>query len=210
MAQLEIIGIPQSNFVWSARIACGEKGVPHVNVPAPPHTPAVSDIHPLGQVPVMRHGAVSLFESRAICTYIDLAFEGPPLMPHEPLERAKAEQALSLVHAALDPVLIRRYLFAYMFPASEDGQPNRAAISAVMPAVERHLAIAERLASGDLRSAGGFSLTDAFLTPILFYLKRTPEAGRIIDGSTVLSGYLERQMTRPSVRNTAPPPPPGS
>jgi glutathione S-transferase len=29
----------------------------------------------------MRHVDVALEETKAICTYIDLAYEGPPLMP---------------------------------------------------------------------------------------------------------------------------------
>jgi len=28
MPDLQIIGAPQSNFVWACRIACGEKNVP--------------------------------------------------------------------------------------------------------------------------------------------------------------------------------------
>ncbi|MGG5888468.1 glutathione S-transferase family protein [Falsiroseomonas sp. HC035] len=80
-AMIEIIGFPQSNFVWAVRIACAEKGVPHSLVPRPPHHPEVTAIHPLGKVPVMRHGAVRLAESRAICLYLDHAFPRPALMP---------------------------------------------------------------------------------------------------------------------------------
>ena len=29
MPELQIIGAPQSNYVWVARIACTEKGVPY-------------------------------------------------------------------------------------------------------------------------------------------------------------------------------------
>ena len=76
MATLEIIGAPQSNFVRTARIACMEKGVPYTLTPARPHTPDVDAIHPFGKIPVMRHGDLSLCETKAICTYIDLAFEG--------------------------------------------------------------------------------------------------------------------------------------
>ena len=76
MSDLQIIGAPASNFVWMTRIACVEKGVPHTLVPTMPHTPEVSAIHPFGKIPVMRHGAVTVCESRAICLYIDRAFSG--------------------------------------------------------------------------------------------------------------------------------------
>jgi glutathione S-transferase len=39
MAELQIIGGPQSNFVWTTRIVCAEKGVPYQHVPVLPHTP---------------------------------------------------------------------------------------------------------------------------------------------------------------------------
>ena len=63
VATLEIIGAPQSNFVRTARIACMEKGVPYTLTPARPHTPEVDAVHPLGKIPAMRHGEVTLCES---------------------------------------------------------------------------------------------------------------------------------------------------
>ena len=65
MADLQIIGGSPSNFVWVTRIFCTEKGVPYKHVQAMPHTPEVDAIHPFGKVPVMRHGDVTLCESRA-------------------------------------------------------------------------------------------------------------------------------------------------
>lgn len=44
MTELQIIGAPQSNFVWVTRITCTEKGVPHALVPAMPHTPQIDAI----------------------------------------------------------------------------------------------------------------------------------------------------------------------
>ena len=74
MPELQIIGGPQSNYVRVARIASAEKGVPYTLIPVMPHTPEVDAIHPFGKIPVMRHGDVTLGESRAICFYIDHAF----------------------------------------------------------------------------------------------------------------------------------------
>jgi glutathione S-transferase len=67
MAELQIIGGPASNFVWMCRIACIEKGVPYSVVSVMPHTPEVDAIHPLGKIPAICHGDVTLCESRAIC-----------------------------------------------------------------------------------------------------------------------------------------------
>src|SRR5215468_1337934 len=89
MPELQIIGGPQSNYVRVARIACAEKGVPYTLVPAMPHTPEVDAIHPFGKIPLMRHGDVTLSESRAICAYIDRLFDGPPLVPSDPVKAAQ-------------------------------------------------------------------------------------------------------------------------
>ena len=77
MSTLEIIGAAPSNYVWVCRIACVEKGVACELKEARPHTPDVDAIHPMGRIPVMRHGDVSLFESRAICAYSDRVFPAP-------------------------------------------------------------------------------------------------------------------------------------
>src|SRR5579864_2963809 len=81
MPELELIGAARSNYVWVCRIALAEKGVPYRLNEARPHTPEVDAIHPFGKIPVMRHGEVTLCESRAICSYIDNAFDGPKLVP---------------------------------------------------------------------------------------------------------------------------------
>jgi glutathione S-transferase len=67
--------------VWAVRIAATEKGVPYKFTPLRPNTPEVGAIHPFSKIPVMRHGDFELFESKAIATYIDRAFDGPPLIP---------------------------------------------------------------------------------------------------------------------------------
>src|SRR3954471_15148299 len=113
MPALEIIGAPQSNYVWAVRMVCEEKGVPYEHKAERPHTPEVDAIHPFGKIPVMRHGDVMLCESRAICLYVDRAFEGPALIPADPARAAEIEQWISIVNTTVDPVWMRQYLAAY-------------------------------------------------------------------------------------------------
>jgi glutathione S-transferase len=107
MPELQIIGAPQSNYVRVARIACAEKGAPYTLVPVAPHSPEVDAIHPFGKIPVMRHGDVTLAESRGICFYIDHAFDGPPLVLRDPVKGAQTEEWISLVNTTIDPLLVR-------------------------------------------------------------------------------------------------------
>lgn len=210
MPDLEIIGAPQSNFVWVTRIACGEKGVPYTLVPARPHTPEVDAVHPFGKIPALRHGEVTLCESRAICFYIDHAFDGPPLVPRDPAEGARVEQWISLINTQIDPVVVRQYLGAYFFPGTPDGSPDRARIEAALGPMAAQLAVLDGAVRETGHLVGGsFTLADIDLLPILWYLRQMPESSPMIAKLPSLTAYCERHMARPSVMDTIPPPFPG-
>jgi glutathione S-transferase len=210
MPELQIIGGPQSDYVRVARIACAEKGVPYTLVPVSPHTPEVDAIHPFGKIPVMRHGDVTLSESRAICFYIDHAFDGPPLAPQDPVNGARSEEWISLVNTTIDPLLMRQYLRAYFFPGTSDGRPDRAAIDAALPRMEQHFAVLDRAVSKTGHLVGdGFTLADMNLLPILFFMAKAPESRAILRRSANLEAYVQRHMARASLRDTVPPPFPG-
>lgn len=210
MPEIEIIGAPQSNFVWVCRIAAEEKGVAYTLTPARPHTPEVRAAHPTGKIPALRHGEVALGETKAICTYIDRAFAGPALIPADPAAAALVEQWVSIVTTTIDPVCVRQYLLGYFFPGTPDGSPNRALIDAALPRMEEQLAMIEAAVAPTGHLAGpGFTLADAFLVPILFYLGRVPESAAMLARAPALSAYLARMLERPSIAATIPPPLPG-
>ena len=209
MPNIQVIGLPQSNFVWAVRIALAEKGIAHENIAASPHSPEVTAVHPLGKIPVLRHGDVALGESRAIIDYIDATFDGPRLVPVELAARIQSDAWTSIVTSSIEPLLVRQFVLAYMFPTTVDGQPDRVAIDKLLPKVEDTVNTLESaLASGEL---GGepFGRVDAYLVPILFYFRNTPEGGQMIAARQHLKGYLDRNFMRPSVQATLPPPPKG-
>jgi glutathione S-transferase len=210
MAELQIIGGPASNFVWACRIACAEKGVAYSLISVMPHTPEIKAVHPLGKIPAMRHGDVALCESRAICTYIDRAFDGPPLVPVDPLGAARCEQWISIVATGVDPVFLRQYLASYIFPGTPDGTPNRAGIDAALPKMAPLFAVLDTAVAKTGHLVGDrFSLADAYLTPILYYMGKMPESIALLGKTAHLKSYLDRQLARPSVRDSMPPAMPG-
>jgi len=209
MSTLEILGFPQSNFVWMTRIACAEKGVAPVVTPLTPHCPEIDAIHPFGKIPAMRHGDFTLCETRAICAYVERAFDGPSLIPTDPKAAAKVEEWLSLVMTTIDRAVIRDYLILYLFPSTPDGKPDRARIDAGLPAVIKSLKTIEAAVGSGHLVGDSFTLADAFVTPILYYAARGAESGEYVKNSPALTAYLAKQMTRPSVRDTTPPPFPG-
>jgi len=204
MAELQIIGGAASNFVWMCRIVCVEKGVPYGVVSVMPHTPEVDAIHPLGKIPAMRHGDVTLCESRAICGYIDRVFPGPSLTPADPVTAAQVEQWLSIVCTAVDPVFLRQYFAAYAFPGTPDGKPDRARIDAALPKMEPLFAMLDRATASGYLTGGFFSLADMCLTPILHYMTKSPESSAMLGKCPALKAYFDRHIERRSVRDTMP------
>ena len=209
MSRVEIIGFPQSTYVRVVRMACEEKGIPYDLIPVRPHAPEAEAIHPLGKVPAMRHGDLTLCESKAIASYLDRTFDGPKLIPEEPRRAAEVEQWVSLVNTSIDPVMVRQYLLAYVFPKSPDGKPDRAVIDAALPEMEKQAKILDRAVAGGHLVGDSFTLADINLMPLLFYVRQTPEGGAMVRAATQLEAYYNRHAQRPSFANTMPPPPPG-
>jgi glutathione S-transferase len=206
MTTVQILGAPQSTFVRVVRIVAEEKGVPYELVPMRPHSPEIDAVHPFGRIPVLRHGDVTLCESKAIAFYLDRYFDGPSLTPASPLEQARVEQWISLVLTGFDPVLVRGYLLCYVFPGTADGQPDRDKIAELVPQVETHLGLLERQIAVTGQVVGNaFTLADAYVLPILSYLKDLPESGQFIAASKPLSAYIAIHEQRPSLRATVPP-----
>jgi glutathione S-transferase len=209
MANVEIIGFAPSTYVRTARMVCEEKAIPYELKPAAPHSPDVAAIHPFGKIPVMRHGDFELCESKAIATYLDLTFPGPKLIPTDPRQAALTEQWVSLVNTRMDGTMIRTYLFAHIFPKTDDGAPDRKTIDGVLPALKDEIGLLDRaVAKGGYLAGNSFTFADINVMPILFYLQKFPESSAAIAAAKPLAAYYERLAARTSFQNTTPPPPP--
>ncbi|MCC7347886.1 MAG: glutathione S-transferase family protein [Variibacter sp.] len=206
MAKLEIIGAPQSNYVWSVRMACEEKGVPYELKPERPHSAEVDAIHPFGKIPVIRHGDFQLCESKAIVSYIDAVFDGPKVIPQDPRLAAQVEQWVSLANTTFDPVMMRNYVVKYVF--APDGKPDMAAIGAAVEQMKKQIPILDRAVSKTGHLVGeSFTFADMNLLPMLFYIGRFEEAKALLAGAPNLTAYLARHAQRPSFKASMPPRP---
>jgi len=202
---IELIGAPQSSFVRTVRIVCEEKGTPYRLTPARPHSPEVDAIHPLGKIPVMRHGDVQLFESRAIAGYVDRVFPGPKLFPENAVLGARIEQWVSVCNSSILPAL-NGYLQCFFFSGAPDGKPDEEGMAARLPQVRSLISLLDRAvaASGCLAS-NDFTYADMNLLPVLAYLSEVPQSATALSDTTHLAGYLARHSQRQSFQNTRPP-----
>ncbi len=206
MADLEIIGVPFSNFVRSLRMLCEEKGVAYTHTSARPQSPEVLAIHPAGQVPVMRHGDIALFESKAIATYIDKAFPGPKFIPEDALGAALVEQWVSYTNAKVDRWIMREFVVPSAFFDKAKG-PDTARISAALPEIDKCMQVVDRAVAETGYLAGGrLSYADMNIVPMLATAMLYPAAAEVVSRYSGIGRYLASLTARPSYVNTAPPP----
>jgi glutathione S-transferase len=205
MSELQILGAPASIYVWVVRMACVEKGVGYTLIPLMPHTPEIDAIHPFGKIPAMRHGAVKLCESRAICAYLERTFEGAPLIPQDAYAAARVEQWISLFNTHIAPEGVLKYLIGYFFPQTADGSPDRALIDASLPAMRAHFTLLDDAVGSTGHLVGdAFTLADINLLPMLHYLQKLPESSALLAQTTHLRRYFERHSRRASYAQTLP------
>lgn len=209
MPKPEIIGSLRSTYTRVVRMVCEEKGIEYVLTETILHAPEIFAIHPFGKMPVLRHGDFALCESKAIATYLDRSFPDRQLIPSDPRLAALTEQWVSLVNTVMDATLIRTYLFAYAFPKTTDGKPDRKAIDAVIPALREQFRVLDKaVARAGYLVGDQFTFADINLLPILYYVRQLPEAAEALATATHLASYYDRHAARPSFARTLPPPGP--
>lgn len=205
---LEILGIPQSNFVRTVRIQLHEKGVDYEQVSAMPHADEVKAINPLGKVPVIRHDGFELAESMAITRYIENTFSGPALTPSDAKEAAVVDQWSAIAATMVDQVFVRDYMLGYIFPRKDDnGEMIRTGIDRAVKRFPKVFGMLGDAIGSDYFGTKQFSLADCFLIPMLDGVKNFPEGKEHLDKSPAVKDYLARVNERDSVAKTAPPMP---
>ena len=121
---LKLCGFPISNYYNKVHIALLEKGVPH-EVEAdcrPSQKDEFLARSPMGKVPFVElDGGVRLAESSAICEYLEEAYPHKPLLPRDPLARAKVRELLTVLELHVELVVRRLYGEAFFGGRASDG-----------------------------------------------------------------------------------------
>ena len=165
----------------------------------PMHSPAHLALHPFGQVPVLLHDGNRVFETVAICRYLDRAFPDSSLDPEDAASRTLVDQWASALITTVDTRLVRRYLLQVAGPGNA-APLEGAALAQAETAVDNTLdALEHQLGEQDFLCGTRYSLADALLAPMFDYLTRIP--GREwLAARPGLEAYLQRLRQRPSGR----------
>lgn len=105
------------------------------------HKPDYLAINPQGTIPAMTHGARVLTESTAIMEYVDEAFDGPSLMPADPVDRWRVRWWMKFMDQWLGPSFSMIGWSVFIGPAVRAKDPDelKAAIERI-PLPERRVA----------------------------------------------------------------------
>lgn len=212
MAELEIIGFDISNWVRAARIACEEKGVEYTLTTngmkefSDMKGAAHLALHPFGRIPAMRHGEVVVFETLAIGHYLDRMFQGPPLVPEDPLEAVRLEQWASAMIDYVSRSIMGRCVVQYVLPQFTGKPIDRATIDGAIPDIRNHLAILDRaLGKGPFLHGEKPYLDDFILMPMVDALAAVaPEGPGLIAEASNVARLRAAFQGRPSYHSTIP------
>ena len=194
LSQRSTIGLytdPASADSHRVRLVLAEKGINVEIVEVAPDGPQpedLADLNPYAETPTLVDRDLALYDARVICEYLDERFPHPPLMPVDPVSRAKAKLVISRIERDWYQLL------------SHLERPD----SRGKPAVRRELAEG-LVASADVFDAGTpyflseeLTMMDCALAPLLWrlghYGVELPEA------AAPIQAYAERLFDREPFR----------
>lgn len=210
MSKLTLHSTPFSTYGRTCRMALHWKGVDYTLDPAAPQSPEQQERHPWGKVPAMTHtttnGDVKLYETLAICAYIDRAFDGRDLLPANATERGIAEQWISVfqqyTYTPVVGIIVQR-----IFVPARGGTPDEAVVKENMVTSAKALGVLDAaLADGGYFGGGGLSLADFLVLPLVDYLPRIPEGEALLADIPNIRRWQGVMHGLSCARDTAPPP----
>ncbi|MCY0967224.1 glutathione S-transferase family protein [Parathalassolituus penaei] len=206
-----IYGPAFSPFVRAVRIYADELGLSPDCSMAPCgdridfKSPGHLAMNPFGKVPVLMDGDELLFETAAICRYLDrMAGERSLLAGLSSRQQALVDQWIGAVCEYAGARLMNGFLLEVAFPKGENGQIRMDVVLANLPKAEELLALfSQQLQGREWLAGDDYSMADSALTPFLHYAASLPDLdgkGQLVLRDTRLSRYLQQVKARPSAR----------
>jgi glutathione S-transferase len=204
MAEPIVCGFPRSTYVNIVRLILTHKDVAYSfhDLESVMGKRKHLALHPFNRVPIFRHGDFTVYETSAIASYVDEAFEGPKLTPQDVRVRARMNQWVSAVNAYYYPYMIyhvahERLVFAELGIASDER-----VVAHALPKIELALGIVEReLGHGENYLLGSeLSIADFFLLPSTFAFSLTGEGRAMYPNYPSFCRWRERMENLPATQ----------
>lgn len=152
---------------------------------------------PFGQVPALEDGEFSLYESRAICRYLNDKVDGA-LVPRDLRGRARMEQWIS-VETSNFTAPAMKFIYQHIFKREQT--PDTLATAATQ--LDTALGIMDKqLAATPFIAGDSFSLADICFMPYLEYVMSTPAKDHVTRHPRV-AAWWNKISERPTWRKIA-------
>lgn len=193
---------PASTFGRRVRVQLLEKDLPcelvELDLPGREHkSDWYAALNPYTRVPTLQDGALVLYESSTILTYLEAAHPSPPLVPADLAGRAMVDMHMRLCDAQLG-----RYAGIILFPKRflPPERWDKTAMEAAGQEIQKHLAIVEQqLGSRPYLVGQEFTLADIAYLPFLHFLSLYE-----VQVGARVRAWAERLLARPSAKATVP------
>lgn len=152
-------------------------------------------------MPVLVHGGFRVYETAAIARYVDLAFDGPELIPKGARAQARMAQVIGIADAYACWPMVRQVFAHRVFSTISGEVADEAQVLAGLVAAERVLAALEPLLA---EARGAVTLADCHLAPMLGYLAMAAEGRAALDRYPAVQAWWERVAVLPSCLVTQP------
>ncbi len=197
MSRLTLHGWDHSTYTRSVLLALLEKGLDYDLITVDPFAeeglPAdYAALQPFGKIPALVNGDFRIYETTAILSYLEEAFEGPSLLPTKLRRRARMQQIIAI----LDSYGYRALVWD-IFVNLREGTPDEALLARGRKVGRTLLAELADKMEGPLLCGEAISLADCHLAPILCYGLATPEGRELVAEQPAVLDWWERVQARP-------------
>jgi len=207
---MKLYSSARSSASFRVRIALNLKGLPYEYLPVDlvhgdQFTAGFRGLNPAELVPVLEHDGAVLTQSMAIIEYLDEKYPQPPLLPHDPLDRAYVRSIALAIACEIHPLNNLRVL-RYLTRNLGQGEQARDAwyrhwVEQGLAQVEAPLAAQQRCGRYVLGDA--VTIADVLIVPQIFNARRfdcrldhVPTVMRIFDACMRLPAFDDAQPSR--------------
>ena len=199
---LKIFGHPMSTCTRKVLMTLAETNTPYelstIDFAKGEHKqPAHLARQPFGQIPALDDDGFAIYESRAICRYIDEKVSGK-LIPSDIKARAVMEQWISVETSNFTPHAMK-FIYHHTFGRTQDA----AVLEAATKGLETALGVMDvRLGKSPFLAGDQLTLADVCFMPYVEYVMGTP-AKEIITKYPHVIAWWNKVSERPTWQKTA-------
>jgi glutathione S-transferase len=127
-------GASGSPFVRKVQVALELKGLPYEQIQQIPFTkdPEYRKINPLGKIPTLRDGDLTICDSTVICEYLEETYPRVPLYPSNSADRARARWFEELGGSRVAELAAGIFFQRFMRPMVLKQEPDEELIAKIM------------------------------------------------------------------------------